>query len=193
MITGLQVETKHDDTRVLRAIKENRNDQNQYLVYLNPNKNGLLAGGAEKGQAILISAGANNPNLISYDFRLKRGLYDVVIERIESIAGGEIHTDPESRYEYPDPVMVGQRYLVRSKVEDTVCYGEAGVRVRIQSVEVPLGPEMVYYVIDRDELKDIKYYVPFHDEKKIDFFVKGVQSGEMQLYLGNPSFQIERI
>lgn len=193
MITGLKVETKHDDTRILRAIKAVKSDQSQYLVKLTPNAKGLQGGVSQVGEAVLISAGMDNPNLISYDFRLRRGLYDVVIETIVGIEGGQIRTDPESRYEYPEPVMVGQQYMVRAKLEDASSSGERGVRVRIQSTEVPLDEDMVYYIIDRENLKHVRYYVPFHQTDRIDFFIKGVQKDEVKLFLGNPSFQIQQI
>ena len=61
MITGLRVETKGDDTRVMRAIKERRSDQYQYLVEFTPNRNSLNRGGESSGKTILNSAGQNDP------------------------------------------------------------------------------------------------------------------------------------
>ena len=72
------------------------------------------------------SAGQNDPNLISFSFKLRRGLYDVTITRVAEIPGREIKTVPETKEKYPDPVMVGEKYVVKSKIEDAQCYGVNG-------------------------------------------------------------------
>lgn len=199
MITGLKVETKHDDTHVLHAIKADRNDQNQYLVYLTPNPDSYMADITQKGKVVLVSAGQNNPKLISYDFKLGRGLFDVMIATIvspdagECLEAGDPPIDPASKYIYPEPVMVGKTYKVGYKMEDKFCYNTSGVRIRIKSFEIPLGPDMIYYTIDRDNLREMKYFVPFKNEDQIDFFIKGVRKSEVNLHLGNPSFSLEQV
>ena len=172
MITGLRVETKGDDTRVMRAIKERRSDQYQYLVEFTPNRNSLNRGGESSGKTILNSAGQNDPNLISFSFKLRRGLYDVTITRVAEIQGREIKTVPETKEKYPDPVMVGEKYVVKSKIEDAQCYGVNGVRVRIKSTELELDSHTDIYIIDRENLREIKYYVPFNGSDRIDFSLK---------------------
>lgn len=193
MITGLRVETKGDDTRVMRAIKEKRSDQYQYLIEFTPNKNSLNRGAENNEKTILNSAGHNNPNLISFPFKLRRGLYDVTVSRVAEIQGREIKIVPETKEKYPDPVMVGEKYVVKAKIEDAQCYGVNGVRVRIKSTELELDSHTVYYIIDRENLREIKYYVPFNGSDRIDFFIKGVKAEEIDVFLGNPSFQIEEL
>lgn len=194
MITGLRIETKHDDTRVLHAIKENRKDQYQYLVELTPNKSNLNIGNSDiRVKTLLNSAGLNNPNLISYNFELRRGLYDVTISRVLEINGREIKTDPNTVEKYPEAVMVGESYIIQAKLEDAECYGGHGVRVRIRSREMPLDSQTMYYKIKRENLEHLKYYVPFHGSETIEFFIKGVRRDEVELNLGNPSFEIENL
>lgn len=193
MITGLRVETKGDDTRVMRAIKEKRSDQYQYLVEFTPNKNSLNRGSENNEKTILNSAGHNNPNLISFPFKLRRGLYDVTVSRVAEIQGREIKIVPETKEKYPDPVMVGEKYVVKARIEDAQCYSVNGVRVRIKSTELQLDSHTVYYIIDRENLREIKYYVPFNGSDRIDFFIKGVKAEEIDVFLGNPSFQIEEL
>lgn len=188
MVNRIKVETKHDDLRVLHGIKDVRNDMSQYLVEFTPSEGGYSVA----GKTILKSAGKeDNPNLISYGFSLKRGLYDVDISRVTKIAGSNVETDPESHMKYPYPVMVGDPYRVKMKIEDAVCYGERGVRVRIVSMEIPLDSDTVYYKIKKENLENIKYYVPFDQKDRIDFFVKGVNKDEIELFFGTPSFQME--
>lgn len=187
MVTRIKVETRHDDVRVLHAIKEMRNDQSQYLVEFIPNEGGSTV----VGKTILKSAGLDNPNLISFSFSLKRGLYDVTVSRVTRIDGSSVETDPETRFRYADPVMVGDPYRVKMKVENAVCYGENGVRVRIVSMEIPLDSQTVYYKIKKENIEHIKYYVPFNQQDRIDFFVKGVNKDEIELFFGTPSFKME--
>ena len=192
MITKLWVETKHGNTRVLHGIKDDRNEQTSYNVEFVPNKNSTNTQNIEvKGQTILKAAGMNDLRLISFDFELKRGLYDVYITKVKRIDGSDIDLDEESRYQYEEPVMVGNPYTIQMKKEETVCYGEQGVRVRIASMELPLDSETVYYQIKRENVSDIRYYVPFNQQQTIDFFIKGVKPDEIEIFLGNSSFQIE--
>lgn len=193
MITGLRVDTMHDDTRVMRAVKEKRNDDYQYLVELSPNKSSMYKSSDSQEKTILRPAGQDNPNLISFPFKLKRGLYDVTVSRVAEILDRDIKIVPETRAQYPEPVMVGEKYVVQVKIEDARCYDEEGVRVRIRSKEFELDSRTVYYVIHRENLESVKYYVPFNGSDRIDFFIKGVRKEEIDIYLGNPSFQIEKL
>lgn len=187
MINRIKVETRHDDVRVLHGIKKVRSDQSQYLVEFTPNEGGNNV----VGKTILKSAGLDNPNLISFNFSLKRGLYDVTISKVLKIEGSSVETDPKSVFKYPEPVMVGDPYRVRMKVEDAVCYGENGVRVRIVSMEIPLDSSTVYYKIKRENITQLKYYVPFNQKDRIEFFVKGVTKDEIKFFFGTPSFKME--
>ncbi len=193
MITRLRVETQHSDMRVMHAIKEKKTDRFQYLVEFTPNTSSLNLGSESREKTILNPAGENDPKLISFPFKLKRGLYDVWVSRVASIEGRDIQVVPDTREMYPEPVMVGEKYVVQAKVEDERCYGTEGVRVRIRSMEMELDSNTVYYIIERENLREIRYYVPFEGTDRIDFFIKGVRADEIRIYLGNPSFQIEEL
>ena len=65
--------------------------------------------------------------------------------------------------------------------------------MRIKSSELELDSHTVYYIIDRENLREIKYYVPFNGSDRIDFFIKGVKAEEIDVFLGNPSSQIEEL
>ncbi len=193
MITKLKVETKHDDVCVLHGIKASRTDQSQYVIEFIPNKNSTYFGNVDaSGKTILKSAGMNTPNMISFDFRLKRGLYDVSISKVKRIEGANVEIEENSSFQYREPVMVGDPYKIKLKIEEANCYGCQGVRVRIASVEIPLDSNTVYYQIKRENINHIKYYIPFNQGKTVDFFIKGVKPEEVDIYFGNPSFQIEK-
>lgn len=192
MLNKLWVETRHGVVRVLHGIKIDKTDQTSYNVEFVPNKNSMDSQStAVMGRTILKSVEMNNPRLISFEFQLKRGLYDVYLTKVKRIDGSEIDLDEESRFLYPEPVMVGNPYSIQLKKEEAFCYGESGSRIRIRSTELPLDSETVYYQIKRDNIDHIKYYIPFNNGTQVDFFVKGVRPDEIEIYLGNSSFQLE--
>lgn len=188
MPTNIRVQTNHGDERVVHAIKEDRRDQSQYLIEFFPN------GSKDKvAETILTSGGLNNPKMVSYVVTLKRGLYDVKTSRIimnASENGFEI--DESSVVYHSEPVMVGNPYRVKIMIENQSCYDLQGVRVQILSEEIPLDSKTVYYQIKKENLDHIKYYVPFNNQRTIEFFVQGVREDEIALYFGTPSFQIEK-
>src|SRR5699024_9597258 len=90
--------------------------------------------------------------LISYDFRLNRGLYDVIVTQIDSISESEIKLVEETKQKYDKPVMVGGKYVIRVKLTPTSCYGTNGLRIQIISDEVELDSKSMYYSILKEEL-----------------------------------------
>jgi hypothetical protein len=192
MITKLSVATKNGEVRVLHGIKADKSDQSQYLAEFVPCKNvDVYHSDNVVGKTVLNSSGLNEPKAISFNFNLKRGLYDVYISKIERIDGSDVKVVDGSRFLYKEPVMVGDPYRVKLKKEDTICYGYAGTRVRILSEELMLDSETVYYQIKREELRNRKFYIPFNGGPTADFFVKGVSPDEVDIFFGNSSFQIE--
>lgn len=192
MITILSVNTLRDDVRVMRAIKENRNDNKQYQVELSPNQNNL---NGEDSVEFLLCPEMDSPNLISFTFNIKRGLYDAIVTEVKEITDPNcVIIIPETAYKYPVPVMIGQKYIVKAKIEDSMCYGERGVRVRAKCVEadMSLSSNIIYYIIRKENISHIKYYIPFNNLSSIDFFVKGVSKENIEIYVDNPSIQIEK-
>ena len=193
-ISDLEIITQHDNTRVLRAISRDNTERAQYYVQFVPY--GMLTHSADSNNWTF--AVLNPPDrksvMISFDFELQRGVYHAVIEKITKIEKigrtVSIERDHESRYVYPLPIMVGKQYIVEIKMEKAVCYGKNGVHVFILSCETKLGPNDVYYKI-QGESEGIKYYVPFEDTEKIDFFIKGVEPEQVDFSAMNPGIEIK--
>lgn len=101
--------------------------------------------------------------------------------------------DESCVFQYEEPVMAGEPYRVSVKVEEAGCYGTNGVRVRIQSEEIPLDSKMLYYRIRRENLEQFKYYIPFNNQRQIDFFVKGVKPDEITLIAEASSLKLTNV
>ena len=184
MIKSINVESKHDDVRVANAVKIDYDEEYDYLLEFIPNNgnNNVV------GKTILRHQ-KNSQLLISYDFKLKRGLYDVIVTVVESTNGTEIKLVDGTSVKYKEPVMVGGKYKLHAKILPAICYGCPGIRVQIISDEIQLDSETVYYTILKDDLKSIRYYIPFNDTKEIDFFIKGITIEDFSLNITNPSFE----
>ena len=191
----LVIKTQHEDTRSLRAVSTDNNDkvQSYYIQFVpydldpqNPEQN-------RAAQTVLPPAGKNG-TMRSYDFTLKRGLYHIVIETVKEIDRSKtppVISYPETRYVYPDPVMAGDKYTIEVKIENAVCYGKNGIRVRMLSREHNLGPRDIYYRIKGEgDTSEIKYYVPFKNTDRIDFFVKGIEPDHIEIISDNPGYSI---
>ena len=193
-ISDLEVKTQHDNTRVLRALSRDNGERVQYYVQFVPY--GKSTGDAENNRmAITLLNPPNRENvMVSFDFELQRGVYHVILEKITKIdkTGRTplIERDSESRYEYPIPIMVGNRYVLKVKIEKAVCYGKEGVHVTMESSETKLGSEDVYYKIKGESI-GIKYYVPFNGSNEIDFFIKGVVPEQVYFESNNPGIEIK--
>ena len=191
MIKAIKVESKHDLVRVANAVKGNPDDEFDYLLEFVPNKDSVnFENNVIVGKTILRHQ-INSQLLISYDFKLHRGLYDVIVTQIDSVSEDEIKLIENTREKYNQPVMVGGKYKVKVSLAIQECYGYQGLKVSIVSEEVPLDSKTIYYKILKEELKDIRYYVPFNNSKQIEFFVKGVVKDNFELNLENPSFEIQ--
>jgi hypothetical protein len=190
MIKLIKVESKHDDVRIASAVKIDQNEEADYLLEFTTNESSLNAGNLQVYQKVILRHQINKKVLISYDFKLKRGLYDVMVTQVKAINGTDIQLDESSRQKYNDPVMVGGKYNIRAKIKNEQCYGKSGIRVMIISDEIELDSNTMYYTVLREGLKNIRYYIPFNHSKKIDFFVENISSDEFSLNLGNPSFEI---
>lgn len=193
MIKSIKVESKHDDVRVANAVKMDQSEEYDYQLEFTPNKSSLNNGNNGATVKTILRHQMNSQVLISYDFKLKRGLYDVTVTRVDSIDGTDVKLVESTRQKYKEPVMVGGKYNVRYKVFLDQCYGEMGIRVQIISDEIELDSKTMYYTILNDDLKDIKYYIPFNNQQKIQFFVKGITKENFSLNIGNPSFKIENV
>ena len=170
MIKSIKVESKHDNVRVANAVKSDLNDEFDYLLEFVPNRNSVnFENNVIVGKTILRHQ-IHSQLLISYDFRLNRGLYDVIVTQIDSISESEIKLVEETKQKYDKPVMVGGKYVIRVKLTPTSCYGTNGLRIQIISDEVELDSKSMYYSILKEELNNIRYYIPFNNSKKIDFF-----------------------
>ena len=193
MIKSIKVESKHDNVRVANAVKSDLNDEFDYLLEFVPNRNSVnFENNVIVGKTILRHQ-IHSQLLISYDFRLNRGLYDVIVTQIDSISESEIKLVEETKQKYDKPVMVGGKYVIRVKLTPTSCYGTNGLRIQIISDEVELDSKSMYYSILKEELNNIRYYIPFNNSKKIDFFVKGSVLDNFILNLENPSFEIQYV
>lgn len=193
MIKSIKVESKHDNVRVANAVKSDLNDEFDYLLEFVPNRNSVnFENNVIVGKTILRHQ-IHSQLLISYDFRLNRGLYDVIVTQIDSISESEIKLVEETKQKYDKPVMVGGKYVIRVKLTPTSCYGTNGLRIQIISDEVELDSKSMYYSILKEELNNIRYYIPFNNRKKIDFFVKGAVLDNFILNLENPSFEIQYV
>lgn len=190
MIKSIKVESKHDDVRVANAVKINHDEEHDYLLEFIPNESFLNSSNCGTVGKTILRHQINSQLLISYDFKLKRGLYDVIVTIVESTNGTDIKLVEGTRIKYKEPVMVGGKYKVRAKILATDCYGTKGIRLQIISDEIPIDAKTMYYTILKDGLESIRYYIPFNDTKKIDFFIKGVTVQEISLNIINPSFEI---
>ena len=193
MIKSIKVESKHDNVRVANAVKSDLNDEFDYLLEFVPNRNSVnFENNVIVGKTILRHQ-IHSPLLLSHNFRLNRGLYDVIVTQIDSISESEIKLVEETKQKYDKPVMVGGKYVIRVKLTPTSCYGTNGLRIQIISDEVELDSKSMYYSILKEELNNIRYYIPFNNSKKIDFFVKGAVLDNFILNLENPSFEIQYV
>ena len=193
MIKLLKVESKHDNVRVARAIKKDVNEEYDYQLEFIPNNRSLSPALKYQNIKTILRHQINSQSLISYDLKLERGLYDVFVTRVESINGTEIKLVEDTRIKYPEPVMVGGRYKIKVKISPADCYNTHGILVQIISEEIELDEKMIYYRILKEELKDIKYYIPFQKSKQIAFFVENINMNDFSLNIGNPSFEIEYV
>ena len=193
-ISDLEVKTQHDNTRVLRALSRDNGERVQYYVQFVPF--GKSTDDAESNRmAFTVLNPPNRENvMVSFDFELQRGVYHVILEKITKIEKTGrtpiIERDSESRYIYPVPIMVGNRYVLEIKMENAVCYGKNGVHVMMRSRETKLGPKDAYYKI-KGESAGIKYYVPFNDSNEIDFFINGVVPEQVYFESKNPGIEIK--
>lgn len=190
MIKSIKVESKHDDVRVANAVKVDYDEEYDYLLEFTPNKSFINSGNNHVLGKTILRHQKNSQLLISYDFKLKRGLYDVTATIVESTNGTEINLVEGTSEKYKEPVMVGGKYKLYVKILPAVCYESAGIKIQIISDEIQLDSKTMYYTILRDDLKSIRYYIPFNDTKKIDFFIKGITAEEFSLNITNPSFEI---
>lgn len=194
MITELKATTLSGDVRIVNALRESIQDDTMYLLTFTPNKKSVNgSSNYQVKQTALVPIKASR-QMNSYKFQLERGLYDVQIATILDRNFNDarnIPIDPDSVYQYPTPVMVGDPYVVKARKEEAHCYGVDGVRVRISSGEMAFDSETMYYTIKKEKIDRIKYYVPFEGNMEIDFFVQGIRCDELELHLSNPSFIIE--
>ena len=192
-ISHLEIKTQHDDTRALRAIAGEVGNGVQYYIQFVPFD--LDPNDPERNRTAytVLPPAQKGGTMLSYPFSIKRGLYHVIIETITSIDTSvrpvKIERDSSSRFIYPEPVMAGDKYTLKVKRQEAVCYGKKGARIMMQSQEQTLSPKDVYYQIKGDT-EGIKYYVPFQDDNRIDFFVKGVEPGYVDVFVSNPGFVI---
>ncbi|MFQ6792144.1 hypothetical protein [Thomasclavelia sp.] len=189
MIKSIKVESKHGNVRTANAVKGNQEDEFDYLLEFIPNKSSVnYENNIIVGKTILRHQ-INSQILISYDFKLTRGLYDVMVTKVDSITESEIKLVEDSRQKYSEPVMVGGKYKISVKMIPTMCYGSQGLMIVLESNEVSLDSKTVYYNVLKEELENIRFYVPFNNSKTISFFVKGVTRDSIALKIGNPSFE----
>lgn len=189
MITSLQIMTRHNDLRYLQGIKDDRKEQKKYLVkfvYHGMENN-------EVGKTVLESPEMEGLRLMSYDFKLSRGLYDVWISEIQEILGpGKIVEVPDTCYRYKTPLMAGEKYYIKLKKEAAQCYGENGTRVRI-ATEIAMDSESIYYTVHKKNVDHIKYKMSFDKEKKSEFFIKGVKPEELEIGFDDSCFELRLV
>ena len=195
-ISHLVIKTQHDETRALRAIAGEVGNGTQYYIQFVPFDLDPKDPERNSTAYTVLPPAQKGGTMLSYPFSIKRGLYHVIIEKIISIDTNarpiKIERDLSSRFIYPESVMAGDLYTLEVKKEEAVCYGKKGARIRMLSREQNLTPRDVYYQI-KGNTEGIKYYVPFKDDDRIDFFVKGVEPGYVDVFVSNPGFVIKYV
>ena len=192
---NMYIETVGRDKRVLQSfINDNTECRYQAEFYLHDCKDDKPV------QNVVVEPNTNFQNrMISYQFDLERGLYDVWITRIEKIdVDNNIHLLDETRHKYEYPVMVGEKYELAIHKTACRCYGEDGVHILIRSRDKEINSHDIYYKITKsneeyDRVKNIRYFIPFNNRREIDFFVKGVGVNEVDVVVDNPSFEVKNI
>ena len=184
--TNLRITTTHGDIRIVEAIRDNADDPQRYSLTLTPNKDDLNRNENPTLEVMLQPDGEQGNRLLTSAFKLPRGLYDVTFTKLQ-VRGTD--TIPGTDEKYTEPVMVGEKHKIKRNIENAEVCGINGVKISVRS-EVKLDSETVYYTINREKVRNIKYYIPFEEKEQISFFIKGVEAREVQLHLDNLSFEI---
>ena len=185
MPTNLRITTTHGDIRIVEAIRDNADDPQRYSLTLTPNKDDLNRNENPTLEVMLQPDGEQGNRLLTSAFKLPRGLYDVTFK----LQDRGTDTIPGTEEKYTEPVMVGEKHKIKRNIENAEVCGINGVKISVRS-EVKLDSETVYYTINREKVRNIKYYIPFEEKEQISFFIKGVEAREVQLHLDNLSFEI---
>lgn len=186
MPTNLRITTTHGDTRIVEAIRDNADDPQRYSLTLTPNKDDLNRNENPTLEVMLQPDSEQGNRLLTSAFKLPRGLYDVTFTKLQDRGTDTI---PGTEEKYTEPVMVGEKHKIKRNIENAEVCGINGVKISVRS-EVKLDSETVYYTINREKIRNIKYYIPFEGKEQISFFIKGVEARKVQLHLDNLSFEI---
>lgn len=166
--------------------RDNADDPQRYSLTLTPNKDDLNRNENPTLEVMLQPDGEQGNRLLTSAFKLPRGLYDVTFTKLQDRGTDTI---PGTEEKYTEPVMVGEKHKIKRNIENAEVCGINGVKISVRS-EVKLDSETVYYTINREKVRNIKYYIPFEEKEQISFFIKGVEAREVQLHLDNLSFEI---
>lgn len=187
MITSLKIMTRHDNTRFLQGTKNDRNEQKQYLIKFV--SHGM--GDSMVERTVLEPLGSEDLRLMSYNFDLTRGLYDLLISEIQEVqGGGNVIEVPDSCYRYKTPLMAGEKYYIKLKKESVQCYGENGTRVRI-ATEIKMDSESIYYIVHKKNVDHIKYRMSFNKDQRSEFFIKGVKPEELEICFDDSCYELQ--
>ena len=104
------------------------------------------------------------------DVVLDRGVYEARVQKCINPRTREMEGEEEI---YESPVMAGEKYPVHIYLQSAFMYGHEGTDVRVESSELPLSNNDLYYTLQKNDvfLRSIRYKIPMGNSNSMSFFI----------------------